>query len=220
MKRIILNVLLALMFASPAFAQNMMGDRGHNFLINYAEQLQLTESQKSQIIAIQVEQRNAMRSQRQEVRGSGREQGARQQWQRENRTAHHEQIMAVLTDAQRAQMKTLRKQRVEQNFEYRTMYHRQMIESANLSRSKARDVQKILDEYNKQMKAFQITRIESGEMGGSPEVQRAYRMAAQNQLKEILTVAEYEALGFGMQGNRGRQAGQGQRPGRTGQQRN
>ncbi len=220
----LITLITFLLIASSAFGQNRSPHQ--NFVMQFGEDLQLTEQQISQIVALQLERRSAMQKQRRSPRQGEARRGQPQNEQRigqtrgdqrasqegrfsEDREEHHNQIMSILTDTQKAQLIELRKQRANQAHNYRTIKHAEMIKKADLSRSKSRDVQRILDAHSKSMLDLQLARIESGTMGSDQQARRAANAETHNKLREMLTVAEYEALGFGL-GNRQNFEGRGQ----------
>ena len=202
-------------FAQPGNQSGAWMGGGHNFIANYGEMLELTDDQKRELIAIGMENRSerrftqqqnrrdrgpALRGNRQNnrqgaVRGRGNQQRGGERW--ENRAELHNQILEVLTDGQKEKLEAVRAERIDSMVELRTLRHEVMIEKAGLEGDKAVKVNELLNVHAQSRAEF------AGERDRERMLES--REALHNELKEILTAAEYENLqqfmGQARQGN-------------------
>ena len=181
-------------------------------ITQYGDELNLSDQQKSDLIALQVErraewqrpgvrgdrQRGQMTGQRRStgqrgsVRGDRRSdrQGARGagfergdiEARWERSANYHEDILEILTDSQIAQLKSIRLERIENLYEYRALRHDAMIERAELDGEKAAEVSSKLNRINELHKRMQIQRMENPDQFESEALQQV--------MDEIRTIHE------------------------------
>lgn len=213
---IILFIINSGGFAQPGNQSGVWMAGGHNFIANYGEILELTEDQKRELIAISMEHRSERRFTQQQnrrdrspafwgnrqsnrqvtaVRGRGNQPGSGDRW--EYRAELHNQFLEVLTAEQKERLEVVRTDRINRMVELRTLQHELMIERAGLEGEKAAKVKELLNTHSQSRAELAVAR--------DRERMLESREALHNELKEILTVAEYENLqqfmGQGRQGN-------------------
>lgn len=209
-------------------------------ITQYSDQLNLTDQQKADLVELQTERRANWRldgvrgvnrrgqmsgqrrgfNQRGMVRGdrrSGR-QGARgagiaggdleTRW--ESYAEYQDEIRDILTSEQIEQLKSIRLDRIENQYEFRALRHNAMIERAELDSEKAAEVSAALNRINELQKEMQVQRVENPE-----EFDREAMLQVMDEIRNIhvdlrntLTVAEYQQLQPGFRaviGQRGSQ---------------
>lgn len=187
-----------------------------NFVVLHADALNLTADQKSEIAAIQVAHQQNMRANRQSMQKQSGRQNNRNQlnqgrhidnqpvMQRANRIEDrmelHSELISILTEDQKSQLKEIRKEQVRNRNEFRTLTMTTALESLELSSEKHAKVSQILTAHTATMLAQRLAEIEAnferGEMGPQRDRDEQWerRDNMHNELKEILTVNEYEKL--------------------------
>lgn len=195
-------------------------------ITQYGDELNLTDQQKNELIALQLEQRaewqrpgvrserqggqltgqrrstgqrgavrGDRRSGRQDIRGLGIERSNfENRWER--LTDYHEGILEILTDRQVDQLKGLRMDRIESQYEFRALRHNAIIERAELDPDKTAEVRTKLNRINELLKRAHIQRIENPDQFES-EVMKQVMDEIRNiheDLRNTLTVAEYQRL--------------------------
>ena len=217
MKKIALTILFIFIMNSGGFTQPgqqgggwMAG--GQNFIVQYSDVLELSDEQKKELIAITLEQRTERRFAQQENRGDrrpavrGNRQNNRQGpgvrgsgLQRDNETRFeyraemHNRIREVLTEEQLVKLEALREDRINSVTELRTLRHEVMIEKAGLEGEKATRVKELLDNHakNRPVNTGDFSRESANQYR---EVRQEEFTALHNELKQLLTAAEYENL--------------------------
>ena len=189
----------------------------------YGDELNLTDQQKADLVALQTEMRserqrpgvrgdsqqrgfnqrgnvrNDRRSGRQGIRGSGTE----IRWERN--TDHQEAIREILTDTQIEQLKNIRLNRIESQHEFRTLRHNAMIERAELDSDKSAKVAAGLNRISELQKEMQVQRLENPEGFDREAMQQVMDeiRTIHEELRNTLTVAEYQLLRPGMRAGTG-----------------
>ncbi len=198
--------------------RSVMAPGVQQIITQYGDQLNLTDQQKTDLIALQTEMRSDWqrpgvrgdrrqrdfnqrgnirsdrRSGRQGIRGSDIE----SRWERY--ADHQEAIRDILTDTQIEQLKNIRLNRIESQHEFRTLRHRAMIEQAELNSDKAAEVAAGLNRISELHKEIQIQRVENPEGFDREAMQQVMDeiRTIHEELRNTLTVAEYQKLRPGM----------------------
>jgi hypothetical protein len=212
LKHILLGTLM--IFTAGLFSQTQAQRGGsEQFILKYGEEIGLTDAQKEQILALASERRSEMRDRAQDrntrERGMsrGNEQGNRDRMQNqrmENMMGFRSDFLEILTDEQKAELMQIRVAEIDERTELMQLRHRMMVEQAGIDGEKARSVLAIMNRNAAAMAEMQKNRI----MGGdemTPENMQAHRelmTQAQEEIKNLLTAAEYEKLQEQMRSNR------------------
>lgn len=179
----------------------------HQLIVQNADELELSEEQKIEIIQITLDARQQVRGtrtsrgQRGTIRGSG-SYGQRNGIQGRNlqRTGRgfeqmqstHNAVMNVLREDQREMLNGLITRRAENAHEFRTLRHQVMVANAGIEGEKAEQVITILNrqsELRLNMVTMQpdVSTIELRE-------RRAEVQLLHDELRNLLTIAEYQKL--------------------------
>lgn len=210
-KNIILGAVI--IFAAGTFSQIQAqgGGGGEQFILKYGEQLELTDTQKEQILALTYERR----SERQSRARNSRERGVRRGGERGNRDHMQNNRMEnmnefrsgfpdILTDGQTAELRELRAAEIDERTELTRLRHNMMVEQAGIEGEKAQSVLAIMNRNAEAMADMQKERIMSGEEM-TRETMQAHREQMEQyheEIKNLLTAAEYEKLQQQMKSNR------------------
>ncbi len=228
-KKAILFALFVLMSTlSQVFAQPMnragFNAPGIQYLITeYGDELELTDDQKSELIALQIEHRNQWRAESrgtfQNRRGDFRRgrrdgrQGLRSQRFRnadpefiQARMEMRQEVLDILTDDQQNLLQTNMIEKAEEAHEFRTLRHQSIINEAGIEGDKADQVLNLLNAQSANRLELDKQRIQSpAEVNQDLWTSHFQKMKETNdQLQSILTVDEYQGLrqnmGFGRRG--------------------
>jgi hypothetical protein len=220
---ILVICILGLFTMAQAQAQRGFGEGNpgiQKIIIDYGERLNLTDEQKNELIANSLEQRSNMqrqhmrRGQQQSAwRGNNRGGGSRQQGvQRQKRVERGDQgnrsgratqrgersnvLQDVLTEDQLAILREIRTENIEKQHEFRMIRNQAVVEKAGIDEDKTARVIEILNFRDEIMKNMQIQRVENpGSQNRESMRESAQRIRdSQNELKNLLTAAEYEGL--------------------------
>ena len=198
-------------------------------LIQYDDELQLTDAQKNELIALQVEHRQQFRAlNRPMMRGNrGNYRGRRNNnWQGQQggcfraqgrgswgqaidaRLEMRQDVLDVLTEAQVKQLQELMIERAEKAHEFRTFRHEYIVDEAGMEGEKAEQVISLLNSNSTDLLQMARERIMNpGEVKQDLWADHFQKMRnTDNELRNILTVEEYDNLrqylgfGFGQRG--------------------
>ncbi|MDX1590813.1 MAG: Spy/CpxP family protein refolding chaperone [Balneolaceae bacterium] len=178
------------------------------FILQYGDQLELTDSQKQQILALRLEQRGEMMQQRRDNRNRAARQGRMDRMDRpqmrmqmqhsmmENRMELRSELLEILNEDQQARLKETLVEEVDERAELMRLQHEQMVENAGIEGEKAQQVLRIMNTQHSVMADHQKERIMSGEPFSREEMQAHQERMQQTreQIKNLLTAAEYEKL--------------------------
>jgi hypothetical protein len=221
-KAVLLTICIMMGAISQLMAQPMnrggLNTPGVQYLITeYGDELALTDEQKSQLIALQVQHRNEWRTERREMsqgrrgefrrdRRDGR-QGPRAQGFRnadpqfmqaraEARSEMRQEVLDILTDEQKNLLQTKMIEKAESAHEFRTFRHQHMVNEAGIQGNKAEEVLNLLNEQSNNRLELDKQRIQN-----PSEVNQELRGSflqqmrdTDDQLRSLLTVDEYESL--------------------------
>lgn len=218
------KILLILIFIAGSFTQieaqqfqrSGMGQYGgiQNLIVEHGDELQLTDAQKRDLIEISLERREGvqsnvrmMRSDRGTVR-ENRESGRRGNSNRsdrrveimsersEQRSEIQQNIREILTDEQLQILQNKMNDRADKAHEYRMLRHEVMVEKAGIDNEKSDAVLTLLNQQSENRLNMEKVRIDSSEITDSEAMQNHYEQIQETieELKQILTVAEYENL--------------------------
>lgn len=232
MKKAVLFIFIMFIAAiSQTMAQpgNRMGFNTpgvQQLLIQYDDELQLTDAQKNELIALQVEHRQQFRAfNRPMMRGNrGNFRGGRNgNWQGrcfrtpgqgfrgqgiDARLEMRQDVLDVLTDAQVEQLQELMIERAEKAHEFRTFRHEYIVNKAGLEGEKAGQLISLLNSNSTDLLQMARERIMNpGEINQDLWASHFQKMNdTDDELRNILTVEEYDNLrqyigfGFGQRG--------------------
>lgn len=228
-KAVLLTVCIMMGAISQLMAQPMnrtgLNAPGVQYLITeYGDELELTDEQKSQLIALQVEHRNEWRAERRDMsqgrRGDFRrdrrdgQQGPRgegfrnadPEWMQARADARSEmrqEVLDILTDEQQNLLQTKMIEKAERAHEFRTFRHQYMVNEAGIEGDKAEEVLNLLNAQSANRLELEKQRIQNPtEVNQELRSNLLQQMRDTNgQLRSLLTVDEYESLrknmGFG-----------------------
>lgn len=205
---IVFILFFVLMFSgismTKAAAQSAANSGIPHMVVQYADELQLTDDQKTAFakmsMNLQRQPRTAMRGSRQGVRRGDMRQNRQPQNRgrrsidvRESRT---EQINDILTDEQIATLSRIRADQAESAHEFRTLRHSLLVERTELPEQKASQTLDVLNRQSELRLELALKNI-----GQTGTLSREERMEwvtesrkLQDDLKNLLTAAEYEKL--------------------------
>ncbi|NBC04845.1 MAG: hypothetical protein GVY20_14220 [Bacteroidetes bacterium] len=227
-KAILLALFVLMSTLSQVFAQPMnragLNAPGIQYLITeYGDELELTDDQKSELIALQIEHRNEWRADNrgmfQNRRGDFRRgrrdgrQGPRGQGFRNTdpefmqaRMEMRQEVLDILTDEQQNLLQANMIEKAEKAHEFRTLRHQSIVDEAGIEGEKADQVLNLLNAQSANRLELDKQRIQNPtEVTQELWTDHFEKMRETNdQLQSILTVDEYQELrqnmGFGRRG--------------------
>lgn len=218
-KRAILFAVCVLMGTfSEVFAQPMnragLNTPGIQYLITeYGDDLELTDDQKSELIALQIEHRSQFQPNDRGGRGDFRRGRGFRNFDRdfmqdrfENRMELREEVLDILTDDQVERLQTRLIEKAEKAYEFRNLRHQYIIEEAGIEGGKAEQVLNLLNAQSADRLELAKQRIQNPtEVDQDLWTSHFEKMRETNdQLQSILTVDEYQKLrqnmGYGRRG--------------------
>ncbi|MDZ7720144.1 MAG: Spy/CpxP family protein refolding chaperone [Balneolaceae bacterium] len=232
-KAILLTVCLMMGALSQVLAQPMnragLNAPGIQYIITqHGDDLQLSDDQKNELIALQIEHRNEFRSQNRPMMQNrksdfrrGRNNGRRGPGDRgfsnanpqfmqarfDARMQMRQDVLDILSDEQVEQLTTIMTEQAERAHEFRTFRHEYIIEEAGIEGEKADQVLSLLNAQSAGRLDMAKQRIQNPtEVNQDLWSSHFERMRETNdQLQNILTVNEYQELrqnmGFGKRGD-------------------
>lgn len=219
-------ILAAVLFLAGAFSQIMAQPMvrggedkpGIQYLITeYGDELELTNAQKSDLIALQIEYRNqfrpANRPMRRDDRGNfrrDRNEGRRGAKEREFRNVNSEamqtraearvemrqEVLDILTDEQVDRLQSMMLEKEERAHEFRTFRHQYIVEHAGIEGEKAEQVLSLLNAQSENRLEQARQRLQNPDKLTRDLRINQFRQLrdADDELRSILTVDEYESL--------------------------
>ncbi|MEX0944520.1 MAG: Spy/CpxP family protein refolding chaperone [Balneolaceae bacterium] len=207
-------------------------------IMQHGDELNLTEQQKTDLIALQIERRSEF--QRPGIRGNGsrgqmtgqRRDNNRRGNVRDNRRdgsqglfraersmqvnrsermiEHQEAIREILTDQQISQLQSIRLERIEQQHEFRSLRNRTIVTNAEIDENKVDEVIAKLNQISEHQKNMQIQRLENeGEVDAEEMQQNMDEIRTIHEdLRNLLTVSEYQSLRPGLMAGQRQQGSQ------------
>jgi len=218
----VLMATISEMIAQPMNRGGMNAPGIQYLITELGDELELTDDQKNELIALQIEHRNEFRSDDRATRkgkrgdfrrgrGSGNfDRGVRQD-RFEARMEMRQEVLDILTDEQVQLLQTNMTEKAEKAHEFRTFRHQIIVDEAGIEGDKAEQVLNLLNAQSANRLELAKQRIQnptkvdqdlwSGHLENMKETN--------DQLQSILTVDEYQELrenmGFGNRGpNNGR----------------
>lgn len=194
-----------------------------NLITEYGDELNLTDEQKSELLALQIEHRNQFRQDARANfrRGRDGQRGARgrgfrnadpeaRQARFASRVEMRQEVLDILTSDQVELLQSKMIEKAEKAHEFRTFRHQYVVEEAGISGDKAEQVLRLLDAQSESRLELDKQRILNPEEVDSAAIaDRVQRIRdTDDQLRSLLTVDEYESLrknlgfGFGDRPNR------------------
>lgn len=220
MKKLILTLIfivgLHTQTEAQQFQRGWMGNyQGvQHLIVQHGDDLQLTDSQKTELAAISLERRQGvqrnmrmgrgdrgsmrgnrqMRQQNDEARTERRMEAANQR--AEFRTEMQQKIREILTDDQVQILHTIIDERAEKAHEYRVLRHEVMLEKAEISGDKAARVLALMNQQSENRLNMEKSRMENPGAADFESRQEHFRQMQEmrEELKQILTAAEFENL--------------------------
>lgn len=206
-------ILISVIFAlSVTMVEAQRGFNGagyspgiHPMLTTDMEDLNLTEDQKSEIAELMVEMRSANRSvyrnqrstrgnrgnMRSNRRSGNNNKGLTQRFER--RSEVDGKMMEILTDDQKNILAQKAVERIENAHEFRMLQHEVMLDKAGLESDKKDRVLEIMEEHSNEMLHERKEALSNSEFYiGYRAENFERRVEMENQIKEILTAAEFE----------------------------
>lgn len=215
MKEVLLLVLFILIGAvSQAIAQPMnragLNAPGiQNLITEYGDELNLTDEQKSELIALQIEHRDRFR---QDIRANFRrgrdgQRGARgrgfrnadpeaRQARFDSRIEMRQEVLDILTDDQVELLQSKMIEEAEKAHEFRTFRHKYLVEEAGIQGDKAEQVLRLLDAQSESRLELDKQRILNPEEVDSAAIADRFQKIkdTDDEIRGLLTVDEYESL--------------------------
>jgi hypothetical protein len=207
-----ITFILFFVFTFQGYAQQSGGMQyaipGVNHIIlEYGEQLNLTDEQKTELLAIQPDRRQNARQSRfqgqrtdrpgmRSQRNLTRERTEQTNQRPVTRPAYIGQVYEILSDEQGRTLQNLLIDRVNHQLELQTMRHQEIVSRAGIDAEKAELVLEILNRQSRASADIAVYRIENpGESVLDKTRELAeLRREGLNEMKEFLTVAEFENL--------------------------
>lgn len=191
--------------AQPRYGNgNGSGMQGiHPFITQHGSDLNLTEGQMKEIAELNLKFRQDFRANRTGNRGLRGQRGSFRDGRRgtlnsgwiDDRSEYHAMIMDILTDDQTQMLQSIIKERAENAHQFRTIQHELIVDEAGIEGEKRQNVLNLMNAHSEEMLEARMENVQS---------QRSYgdyrgagfesRTELHNQLKELLTVAEYQNL--------------------------
>lgn len=196
-------------FAQPMNRAAMNAPGIQNLITEYGEELNLTDEQKTELIALQIQHRDQFRQNRRanvqgnrDGRRSGRGQGLRNTNPdfRQARFAAlaemRQDVLDIMTDEQVTRLESLMTEEAEKAHEFRTFRHQYIVEQAGLQGDKAEQVLSLLNTQSETRLELDKQRIlNPEELNRAAAADRIQQVRdTDDQLRSILTVDEYESL--------------------------
>ena len=186
--------------AQPRYGNGNGMNGIHPFIAQHGSELNLTDDQMKEIAELNLEFRQEFRANRQGNRGrrgtfrNGRRANQSAEWT-EARTEYHNKMMEMLTDDQKQILRSTMQERVENAHQFRIVQHEVLLDEAGLEGDKRQQVLNLMNEHSRQMMVTRMETLETpGNFGQLRGVGFESRTELNNQLKELLTVAEYQKL--------------------------
>lgn len=191
-----------------------------HFIIQYGDVLELTDQQKSELLLLQADRRSTMQNDRQrgsmtgqrsrmtrqqpdvrgQQRGALRSNSDRNQRGRSVQNArlseHRAAISDVLTADQLVKLHEIRVEQIEERSDLLKLRNRTLVENSITDTQKAEEVINSLNRMVEIQKKSQLIRLENqGEADPEKMVEYVAEIRSiQNELMDIMTVAEYQSL--------------------------
>lgn len=179
----------------------------HQIIAEYGEQLNLSDDQKSELIAIQLDRRqniraNRVRNQRTDRpgmrshRGSMRNTDERNNQVSEMTSAYFEKVNEVLTDTQEQILRSLLIDKVHQNRELQILQNNEILSRAGIEGENAIRVLEILNRQSEAAADLAVYRIENPDESVREKLREfaQLRRDGLNEMKQFLTATEFENL--------------------------
>lgn len=206
MRTIISTLAIFLMAAAMSLnAQprngNGYGMNGINpFVAQHGSELNLTEDQMREIASLSLEFKQEFRSNRPGNRGrrgafrNGRRVNQSTEWT-DTRAEYHAKVMDILTDDQKQILRSTMQERAESAHQFRTIRHEVLLDEAGFEGEKRQQVLNLMNEHSEQLLDARMENLETpGNIGQFRSAGFESRTELQSQLKELLTVTEYQKL--------------------------
>ncbi len=211
------TLLIILIFSAASVTQIFAQQRGagtygaHQLIIQYADELGLSEDQKKEIATISLEarqqfrgtargQRGSLRGTRADGRRTGIQRGESTRFERQTgqRQPLNTEILGVLNDQQMERLSSIMTERAENAHEFRTLRNQLMVSNAGIEGEKAARVLEILNQRSELQLDWAKQRIsgtdtEEFDRDAWSELQAETRQLNVD-LRNLLTVTEYQQL--------------------------
>jgi hypothetical protein len=203
MKSIISTLVIFLTVAAMSLqAQTRPGNGIQPFLSQYAEELNLTNDQMKELAELNMEYRQELRGNIQGRRGNRGQRGTARGTRRANwndewveaRSEYHTKVMDILNEDQVSTLKGIVQDRAENAHQFRMAQHEVYADAAGLEGEKRQDVINLMNDHSRVVMETRINNIETPGFGLNRADRFESRLELQNDLKELLTVSEYQKL--------------------------
>jgi len=208
MRTIISTLIIFLMAAAISLnAQPRYGNGNgmngiHLFISQHGQDLNLTDSQMQALAELNFQYRRELRGDWQGRNGNRGQRGSfrgsrRANWSDgwvESRSEYHTKVMDILTDDQVQTLKSTVQERAENAHRFRMVQHEVIVNEAGLDSDKRLQVLNLMNDHSRQILETRIENIETPGFGQYRGERYDSRIELLSDLKELLTVAEYQKL--------------------------
>jgi hypothetical protein len=208
MRTIISTLIIFLMTAAvslnaqPRFGNGNGMNGFHPLISQYGQELNLTDSQMKALAELNLEYRQEFRADWQGRRGSRGQRGSFRGTNRPNRSdgwiqlrsEYHAEVMDILTEDQKETLRNAVQERAEKAHQFRMAQHEVVVDEVGLEGDKRQSVLNLMNDHSRQLLETRVENIETPAFGQYRDDRYDSRSELQNELKELLTVAEYRKL--------------------------
>lgn len=172
------------------------------FIAQHGTELNLTDDQMKELAELNMEYRQEFRANRQGSRGNRGQRGSVRSANRANldsgwvqsRSEYYTKAMDILTEDQKQILKDAVQARAENAHQFRMVQHEVIMDEAGLEGDKRQSVLSMMNEHSRQILETRLENIETQGFGQYRDERYDSRLELRNELKELLTVAEYQKL--------------------------
>ena len=172
------------------------------FIAQHGTELNLTEDQMIELAELNMEYRQEFRANRQGTRGNRGQRGSVRGAKRANldsgwvqlRSEYYTKAMDILTEDQKQILKSSVRARAENAYQFRMVQHEVVMDETGLEGDKRQNVLNLMNEHSRQILETRLENIETQGFGQYRDDRYDSRLELRNELKELLTVAEYQKL--------------------------
>jgi len=208
MRTIISTLIIFLMAAAVSLnAQPRFGNGNgmngiHPLISQHGQELSLTDNQLKALAELNLEYRNEFRENWQGRRGNRGQRGSFRDARRANwsdgwvqaRAEYHAKAMDILTEDQRETLRSSVQERAENAHQFRMVQHEVIVDEVGLEGDKRQNVLNLMNDHSRQILETRLENIETPAFGQYRDDWYDSRLELHNELKELLTVAEYQKL--------------------------
>lgn len=208
MRTIISTLIIFLMAAAvslnaqPRFGNGNGMNGFHPLISQYGQELNLTDSQMKALAELNLEYRQEFRADWQGRRANRGQRGSFRGTNRPNRSdgwiqarsEYHAEVMDILSEDQKQTLRNAVQERAEKAHEFRMAQHEVVVDEVGLEGDKRQNVLNLMNDHSLQLLETRVENIETPAFGQYRDDRFDSRLELHNELKELLTVAEYRKL--------------------------